>query len=146
MGFSQEAAQISCVLLRHQTEQPNNTLPFHFFISLCGNLPFSWDSEHGIDVSEEIGMVKEPEECQPEDEWVAWRFEPAANLPRIKIPTLHVVGKNVRFHGQSMRLLEFFDKKSAVVYEDSFGHEVLKWLEASKKICGIVETCVRSSE
>jgi hypothetical protein len=73
-------------------------------------------------------------------------MEPDVDTVRISIPTAHVMGKRDAAYGQSLRLLGLCQKSLASVWEDSFGHEVPKRPEQSRKIVELIEEVVMKTE
>lgn len=142
IGFSQGAALAASLILEHQKSYPNaiNSL-FKFAIFAGASLPFNKDDCIGLNLWEDArnGTPKYKDEFAGEvDVFQPLGFPPVEELEngilaryhpdkcpntRIKIPTLHVIGKKDRYAPQSRMLVKLCAGSTAGAQTIVIDHE-----------------------
>ncbi|CAK3786716.1 Hypothetical predicted protein [Lecanosticta acicola] len=145
MGYSQGASLLASILLHHQAENPYGPPLFRFAVFMNAFLPYSKNSDFGIDVGhmwfeDSGGKVFTPtdddtvkgierygdymEEGHNFRTLPIRRFNPSLHKDKINIPTAHLYGAKDAHRPQSLRLIEMCDEKQVATFEHCGRHEV----------------------
>ena len=164
IGFSQGAALASSLILRRAKPSPLEDL-FNTAIFMCASLPFDLDRQlftvsgdgeiSGLDVSNTkasattTSVVDEMQRAcgysgMPDDGLrLLKRYDPTRTqqTPTMRIPTVHVIGKQDEYHEQGVKLSELAGRDARVLYHNG-GHEIPKDRSFALKMArSIQEAC-----
>lgn len=144
LGFSQGSALAASYLLHRQEADAGSVPPVKLAVFISASLPFSIDSLHGKAVQERDFPIARPESylerppLMQEDEVLARRWTPDRDSDRLRLPTVHVFGKQDDYHAQSKSLVDLCDGAGRTVIEHEYGHWIPQSENMSRKVASAI--------
>ena len=162
-GFSQGGALAASMLLQHAKTNPQAPEPFKLAVFTCASLPFDLDTEkrvhkyntvlcletgkvsvrdwipgEKIDASAVNGFVSPLKE----GETSLQRYHPEREKARIRVPTLHIMGRLDPFVPQSELLADLCEEGERSTYVHELGHKLPRDLQFARKAATAINSMI----
>ncbi|KAF7562012.1 hypothetical protein G7046_g2122 [Stylonectria norvegica] len=120
MGFSQGAALLASLILTHQALKPFSPPLFHLAIFICGSSALS------VSEADATWSRVDPSNLQRQNR-------------RIKIPTVHILGRKDPAYEESLNLRDMCDPRVRLEYSHTSGHEIPRSVNVTDEMAKVVK-------